>query len=955
MRVGRGRTPPHAAQRQSLPMLATEPGRRAEGGGRPVPWAEKAQDVLDRLGATRHGLSRSEAARRLVVHGRNVLPEPPLTGAVTVFVRQFASPFIYVLLVALALSVALREWSDAIFIGVVVVLNAVIGAVQEFRAERSAQALRHMVGTTCRAVRDGDAAEIDATELVPGDVVLLASGDKVPADLRLLGSLDLHADESLLTGESLPVGKHADRLLDADVGLADRVNMAFAGTLVTRGRADAVVVSTGIATELGALAAELTALEDPEAPLLTRMRRFTHWVAGVMVVVAGLFGVIELARGIPLHEVALVAIALSVSAIPEGLPVALTIALAVAMRRMAQRNVIVRRMAAVEALGSCTVIATDKTGTLTVNELTATAVLLPGGSHWRVSGAGTSPEGEAEPEELADEGSRGRVIGLARSAALCNEAVFVRENGGWANHGDALDVSLLVLAHKVGITQPEALAGAPLLDRVPFESERRFAASLHAGEAGSAEVHVKGAVESVIEMCDRQRGPAGDEPIDRNEAVAAAVQLAEEGCRVVAVASGTFEHPPVDGAGAPSPRGAPGAQRLLAPALEGLTWLGLVGMIDPPRTDAPAAVAACRAAGLRVIMVTGDHPATALAVARQVGIATASDDVITGSQLRAACDDAESPDAAVDALVAGASVVARVEPVQKLDVVESLYRRGDFVAVTGDGANDAPALRRAHVGVAMGASGTDVAKEAADLVVTDDHFSSIAAGVEEGRVAYANVRKVVSLLISTGAGELMLFLLVLATGMPLPLTAVQLLWLNLVTNGIQDVALAFEPAEGNEMLRSPRTPEEPVFNRLMIERIAVAAAIIGVASFVVFRLALDAGWSLDAARNAVVALLVLFENVLVLNVRSETGSFFPRGLRGNRLLVVGVLSALAVQVAAMHLGPTRDLLAITSLPAATWGLLVAVAVVLWAAVEAQKLALRRRDPLGRTGGVPRDG
>lgn len=901
------------------------------------PFTVPGESVLAALGSSRRGLGAADAARRLVEAGPNVLPEAPLPGVVTVFVRQFASPFIYVLLAAAALSVLLREWADAGFIGAVVVLNAVIGTLQEARAERSAHALRQMITTTSRVVRDGDLIEIDAAAIVPGDIVLVASGDKIPADLRLLDCQDLHVDESLLTGESLPVSKDAEAILPADAGLAERANMAFAGALVGRGRGEGVVVATGLSAQIGLLAAELAGLAEQEPPLLMRMRRFTHWVAAVMLVVAVVFAALEAARGMPLSEVALVAIALAVSAIPEGLPVALTVALAIAMRRMAQRHVIVRRMAAVEALGSCTTIATDKTGTLTVNELTATDVVLPGGSRWSVTGAGAIPLGEAIPLEGADAGRWGQVAALARAGALCNEAVLMREDSGWAHHGDAVDVSLLVLAHKLGITRPDALAEARPVAQVPFESERRFAASRHriSSSAGERdELYVKGAVEAVAQRCSSQLGPGGEEPLDVEAAHSDAGRLAVEGRRVIALARRSLQ-------------AGDGDDLLGEEHLCDLVLLGLIGMLDPPREGARDAVAACDGAGLRVVMVTGDHPATALAIARQVGLAGDGDEVVTGLDLRRAETAAGS--SGLDDMVARSRVFARVEPAQKLDIVASLIRAGELVAVTGDGANDAPALRQAHVGVAMGRGGTDVAREAADLIITDDDFSSIVAGIEEGRVAYANIRKVISLLVSTGAGELVLFLLALATGMAPPLTAVQLLWLNLVTNGIQDVALAFEPAEGHEMRRSPRPPTEGVFNALMLERIAVTASVIGVAAFGAFRVLVDAGWSIDASRNAVVLLVVLFENVMVLNSRSETESFFRIGVKGNRFLMLGTLTALSLHVAAMHWGPTQNLLGLASLPAHTWAWMVLIAASLLLAVELDKAVARRRhhDPPAR--------
>ncbi len=892
-----------------------------------------SEEVLSSLGGSHEGLRAEEAASRRERFGLNRLPEPSMPGILSTFLRQFVSPFIYILLGAAVLALLLREWSDAVFIVIIVLLNAVIGTFQEHRAERAARALRNMVSTRARVVRAGEVVEIDAEELVPGDLVQLSGGDKVPADMRLLDVIDFHVDESLLTGESMPVAKDGVALLPESTGLADRANMAWAGTLVLHGRGEGVVVSTGQLTQLGTLASQLGGPRETESPLVMRMRRFTRAVAAVIIGAAAVFLAVEAARGKPISEVALVAIALAVAAIPEGLPVAITVSLAIAMRRMSRRRVIVRRMASVEALGSCTAIASDKTGTLTVNQLTATTIVLPGGEVWSVTGTGTDPAGGLVPEV---EGSdRARVEKLIRCGALCNDAVLVREDHGWSHVGDMLDVSLLVLAHKAGFTAPQLQAEAPVVSEMPFESERRYAATLHSHVGGSGEINLKGALEAVLAMCDRQAVPGGEYPLDAAEALDRAEAMASEGYRVIALASKE-----VSSVGE--------GRRLHEKDLAGLTFLGLVGMIDPPRETAAEAVALCARAGLRVMMVTGDHPSTALAVARQVGIASKRSQVATGSDLREAAGNAADSNARLDALVARTSVFARVEPSQKLTIVESLIRQGELVAVTGDGANDAPALRRAHVGVAMGRGGTDVAREAADLIVTDDDFSSIVGGIEEGRIAYANVRKVVSLLVSTGAGELVLFLLALIAGLPPPLTALQLLWLNLVTNGVQDVALAFEPAEGNELEVPPRPPGQGVFDRLMVERLAVSALVMGLVAFGTYDVLLSQGRTLLEARNTATASLVLMESVMVFNSRSEVRSAFRRGTAFNPLLVLSTLIALGIHLLAMHLGPAQTLLDIGPLALSTWAWLALASLALLGAVEVDKAVWRHRHPIRKS-------
>jgi magnesium-transporting ATPase (P-type) len=888
----------------------------------PAPHAVEPLDVLVAVGSSPDGLGRADAEARFEQDGPNTLPGAPGAGIWRVFLRQFASPLIYVLLLAAALSAWLREWSDAGFIAAVLLLNALIGTAQENRAERSAQALRTMVSTRTDVVRDGDVFEIDARELVIGDVVLLASGAKVPADLRLLETHSLRVDESPLTGESLPVDKAWDAEVQPTAPLADRPTMVYAGTLVRYGRGVGVVVATAGATQLGALAGRLREPSLAEPPLLARMRRFTLAVGVVVGLVALAIGAVELTRGTAWHDVMMVGVALAVSAVPEGLPVALTVALAVAAHRMARRHVIVRRLVAIESLGSCTVIASDKTGTLTANELMVTHVAVPGGQPREVTGSGVDPAGVVLVPEQGRGDEFAAVERIARATVLCNEATLADSEDGWVHRGDAVDVAMLVLGHKLGITRPVALEGRPQLAALPFESERGYAATLHAVDEVTGLVVVKGAGERLLAMCSRMATPNGEVPLDARATTRVAEQMAGWGERVVAVATGKVDRHLVD--------------ELDHEHLAGLTLLGLVGMSDPLRPDSAAAVAACRGAGIQVIMVTGDHPRTALTIARELGLADRADEVVTGDELR------EAGDEELDRLVADARVFARVEPGQKLAIVASLTRQGHVVAVTGDGANDAPALHHAHVGVAMGRSGTDVAREAAELVVTDDRFGSIAAGVEEGRIAYANVRKVVLLLIATGAGELVLMLAAITMGLPLPLLAVQLLWLNLVTNGIQDVALAFEPAEGDEMRRRPRPPDEPIFNRLMVERVLLSAVVIGGVTLGVYKVLLAQGWSVDEARNSAVLLMVLFENVYVFVVRSELRSTFAMDPRRNLFLVVGTVLAQVVHIAAMHVPLTRSVLGLQPVSWEHWVLLFLLALSLVAVVEAHKMLCRRR-------------
>jgi Ca2+-transporting ATPase len=890
-------------------------------------------ELLASLHSSPNGLGHAEAAARLQHYGRNALPaaEPP--GIVIVFLHQFTSPLIYVLLVAALVSLAIREWSDAGFICAVLLLNAIIGTAQEYSAQRAATALQQLVTTRSRVLREGDAEELDAEELVPGDIVLLESGERVPADMRLLATHDLEVDESLLTGESSAVFKRAEEVLQADSPPGDRFNMAFAGTLVNRGRARGVVTGTALRTELGRIASAVLGKPPTRAPLLIRMERFTRRVAILIGAAAVLMAIVALARGMPLDEIFLLAVALAVSAIPEGLPVALTVALAISMRRMARRHVIVRRLLAVEALGSCTYIATDKTGTLTINQLTACLLVFPGLEPWQVTGDSLMPEGSI----LTTRGSplpKEEILlsWLCQAAVLANEGFLGRREHGWVHHGDAVDVALLVMAHKAGITRTETVNVMPEIATIAFESERLFAASLNAKD-GAQHAFVKGALERLLPMCSSMATPDGPVTLDHTVLESQAQMLASRGYRVMALAAGGI---------ALGPR-----EVFSEEHLRHLTLIGLVGLIDPLRPEAKAAVTACRAAGIRVAMLTGDHPATAYAIASELELVKDPADVVTGPQLKQAADTAS-----MDRLTAQAHVFARVEPQQKLDIVQSLQRNGHFVAVSGDGANDAPALRAAQVGVAMGKSGTDVARETADLIITDDNFASIVAGVEEGRIAYANVRKVIFLLISTGAAELVLFTLALLAGLPLPLLAVQLLWLNLVTNGIQDVALAFEPGEGDELRCSPRPPRESIFNRIMIERVLLAALVIGIVAFMLFQWLLERGFSLDEARNGTLMLMVLFENIHVFNSRSESLSIFRHNPLRNPLLLFGTIAAQLVHIAAMYTPWISDVLQIKPISPQQWIELLGLALIVLVVMELHKVLIRRLAARRKSCGQP---
>ena len=869
------------------------------------------------------GLTSEEARARLARHGPNVLPEGPRPGPLAIGLRQLKSPLIYVLLAAALAALALGDYTDAGFIGFVLLVNSGLGAWQEWHAQQQSQALQSLLRIRATVLRDGRAIELDAAELVPDDVVLLESGQRVAADLQLVDGQGLEIEESMLTGESLPVLKDSSWRGAADTPLGDRRNMAFAGSTVTRGRGLGVVVATGTRTVVGGLASAMSSTQGGKAPLVERTERFSRAIAMVVLGAALLIGVV----GVFVHHqgigtMFLFGVALAVSAIPEGLPVAITVALAIAARRMAARGAIVRSLPTVEGLGSCTLIASDKTGTLTCNELTVRELRLAGGARFEVSGAGYVPEeGAIAPAGPDTTPGEGALRELLEVAAACNEGSLLETASGWSWRGDPTDVALLALAGKGGVDHEALLRERPRSQAIPYEPERRFAASFHRRDSGTW-VAVKGAPEQVLQMCELS-------PEQQRVAMSDAEGMAAAGRRVLAFACDQL------------PGEAPAGVTPAEPS--GLRFLGFAGLIDPLRPGAREAVQSCASAGIRVIMVTGDHPLTALAIARDLGIAAVPSDVVAGTDLAAG-----RPQSLAD-VVAQATVFARVTPEQKLALVEAAQQAGHFVAVTGDGVNDAPALRRANIGVAMGRGGTDVAREASDLVLSDDNFATIVNGVEEGRIAYRNIRNVVYLLVAAGLAEVLTVGLAVMAGLPLPLLPVQLLWLNLVTNGIQDVALAFERGRGDELSMPPRRPDEPILDRLMIERGVLAGGWMAALGLAAFAGLLETGVPVEQARNELLLLMVLMQNVDAFNARSETRSVFRVPLRNNPLLVVGVAAALLLQLAAMHVPFMQRILGVGALTATEWFVLPAAALTLLGVMELQKLSWlwRARRQAGR--------
>jgi calcium-translocating P-type ATPase len=874
--------------------------------------AKRAEEVARTLSTRPDGLSEEEAAARLKRDGPNQLPEQPPTSALVILLHQFRSPLIYILVVATIVTLLLAEYIDAAVIAAVLALNALIGYTQERRAENSVRALMQLMSPRARVRRAGRERDVESRDLVRGDVVLLESGVRVPADLRLFSTTALRVDESLLTGESLPVTKTPGALESADAPLADRTNMAYMATVVASGRAQGYVVATAVDTAVGGIAESIRTEIETDTPLQHRMARFAHFIGLMVAASAALAFGIGLWRGEPASHMFMVAVALAVASVPEGLPVVLTITLALGVRRMARRRAIVRRLPAVETLGSTTVIGSDKTGTLTENRMTVREIWA-GGRALSMDQAGLANEGR----EPRTDGQSPIALTLA-AGVLTNEASVYLEDGRVTTQGDPTEAALLVSATVLG-HQPDALrAEYDVVDELPFEPERQYSASLRRRN-GEHVLFVKGAPERLLSMCTSWLTDQGERPLDEQSVHAAAREMASRGLRVLGMAY----------------RRVPGTPESL-PQLGELVFLGLQGMMDPPRAGVLEAIRGCQDAGIRVVMITGDHAETALAIGRQLEIATDGAEPLTGRDLE------HMPDTKLRERVGRVTIYARVAPEHKLRVVQALRGVGEVVAVTGDGVNDAPALKAADIGISMGRSGTDVAREASDMVLADDNFVSIHAAVEEGRVTFDNLRKATFFLVSTGAASIVMILTALGAGWPLPMVAAQLLWLNLVTNGLQDMALAFEPGEPDVLQRPPRPRAEGVMSSLLWERTAVAGIVMAAGTLMLFRWELTQDASLVRAQTVALTTMVLFQMFHVGNCRSEHRSIFAKSPLSNPFLFLATAAALLLHVGALSFAPTQLVLRVEPLDGVTWLRILVVAASIIVAMEVHKLARQPR-------------
>jgi Ca2+-transporting ATPase len=892
--------------------------------------ALSATESANRLSADPvQGLTSDEVQLRRKRVGGNFLSAKPGRPAWLRFLLQFHQPLIYILIASGIITAFLGEWVDSGVIFGVVLVNGVIGYLQEAKAENALAALADTMVAEATVVRQGVTVGLPAVQLVPGDVVLLAAGDKVPADVRLLDSRELRIDESSLTGESVPVHK-TTQPLEEQTTLAERTNMAYASTMVTQGQARGIVVATGDQTEVGRISRLITSAQDLATPLTRKITRFSHLLLYVILALAAVTVAVGLLRGQSPIAMFMAAVALAVGAIPEGLPAAVTITLAIGVARMAKRRAIIRKLPAVETLGSTTVICSDKTGTLTENQMTVQAI-WSGMSHYEVSGTGYAPLGRIVCQDGVDQEFSPALAECLRAGLLCNDSRLFKEDGAWQIQGDPTEAALVVVAVKAGFKVRETAERYPRLDAIPFESGQQYMATLHDAGMGQPHlVYIKGAVEQVLPRCetmlDEQGKPVSLDPDQINRQVE---HMAARGLRVLALArhelpgeKTTLHHDDLD---------------------HGLIFLGLQGMIDPPRQEAVAAVAVCRRAGIRVKMITGDHPATAVAIAGQIGLyeeansATGPGSVLTGTDLE------QVPDNELPLVVEETDVFARATPEEKIRLVRALQKNGHVVAMTGDGVNDAPALKQADIGVAMGITGTDVAREAADMVLTDDNFSSIEAAVEEGRGVFDNLTKFIVWTLPTNLGEGLVIMAAIFLGVTLPILPVQILWINMTTAGFLGLMLAFEPREPGIMERPPRNPDTPILTGELITRILLVGTLLLIGAFGLFGWERAAGASLAYARTVAVNAFVIMELFYLFNCRSLSRSILELGFFTNRWVFGGALAMLILQLIYTYAPFMNRLFQSTPIDAAAWARIFAAGFITYLVVELEKKLRQRQE------------
>ncbi len=880
-------------------------------------WYKLSPDeALQALNSRNSGLSKTEADELLLQHGRNELTGKKKTPPILVFLRQFMSPLIYILVIAAIISIVVQHIMDALVIFGILLLNAAIGYFQETRAEAAMEALIKMAAPKAKIKRDGQIESLPAREIVPGDIILIETGDKVPADARLIEASNLKVNEAALTGESVAVDKHT-KALAGEVPVAERKNLVYMGTIVTYGRASALVVQTGMSTEMGTIATGIQEVKPEKTPIQQNISKLSRYIIVLFIGVIGILIAVGLVRGLNLLEIFLLAVAAAVSAIPEGLPTVVTVVLTVGMRAMARRNAIIRRLVAVETLGSATVICSDKTGTLTLNEMTVRRIYIDG-LNIDVTGEGYKPTGifQKDGKVINPESNESLKLHL-RIGALCNDALLTREDGDCCSiFGDPTEGALVVAAAKAGMNKEKLEKTFPRLDEIPFQSEKQYMATLHPNNKGGRTAFVKGGAEKLLYLSNYLY--KGDSVIplvqtDRDTIIQAINSMANEAMRVIATAYAEF---PSD------------LEDLKDEDLRGnLVFVGMAGMADPPREEAREAVRLCKEAGIKVMMITGDHIVTAQSVARELALPPGK--AISGAELEKMTEQELSQQ------VNDISVFARTEPLHKLRIVNALKAQGHVVAMTGDGVNDAPALKAANIGIAMGITGTDVAKEACDMVLTDDNFASVVAAVDEGRAVFNRLRNVIFFLLSTNLGELMALILSILIVGKAPLLAVQIIWINLVTDTAMAIPLGLEPKSGNELKQPPRHPKVGLIYPGMLFRIVFLSAMMAIGVYLVFSWA-QLRTSLEEARTIAFCSMAAFEWFRAFNACSDEHTTFRLGMLRNRWLVSAILVAILLQLAVVYVPFLQVAFRTVPLGIGKWGIAISAGAALFAIEETRK-------------------
>lgn len=840
------------------------------------------KEIFKYLETTEHGLSTKEAQSRLLKYGKNELAKNKKRNFFKILIHEFNNPILIILIIAGTFSFISKDYIEGIAILLIISLDVLLGAIQEWRALKTTDALEDLIKYETKVIRNNQEQMIYSTNLVVGDIVLLESGNKVAADLRLIETDNLIIDESVLTGESIGVIK-SNKIIKGHLSLSSQSNIAFAGTVVIRGRAKAIVIKTGSSTEIGQIADTVSNMEESPSPLTIRVNKFSKQISILVIVVAIIITILLYYKNVPGKEIFMSVIALSVSAMPEGLPLALTLALTVSSKRLSKNNVIIKKLNSVEALGSCSVIASDKTGTLTLNQQTAKKIVLPSHEEFNITGTGYNEDGKIDYPKSKE----AEIKDLILQGVINNEAELRKEKNQYIYFGDTIDVAFLVLGLKV-----KKLDKFKVVDEISYESEKQYSAAFYE-QNHKYYCTVKGSTEKILSFCDKMIVNGKSIKINKEELNQQNDKLASEGFRVIALAKSEVIN----------------KKEYNESDLKQLSFVGFVCFIDPIRKEAKSSVLKCQKAGIKVIMITGDHPLTAANIGAELGLIKSRENVTSGKELEEYLRLGEKE---FDEFIKNKTVFARVTPLNKLAIVESFKRQNEFIAVTGDGVNDAPAIKAANIGIAMG-SGTDVAKDTADMIILDDNFKSIVEGIKHGRIAYSNIRKIVYLLLSCGVAEVLFFIFAIMANLPIPLVAIQILWLNVVTDGLQDMALSFENHEDGILEEKVSSPEDNIFNKDLLFEVLISGLTIGIVVFGLWIFLMNKNTDLTLARTYILTLMVFMQNIHVLNCRSEKRSTFSMPLN-NKFLIFSIVGSIIIQVIAIEVDIFAKFLQITKIP-----------------------------------------